>query len=189
MEKIKIEKKDINQCVYFVCSMAQESQNPMHGMSSSKSDYIGGIFDRWINIIPESLIFNKCILPLAIKKANVEKEVTVLSDFFKYDPNKVGIAPDVLGLQINKKIIPFVKYDDTKEKKKFWIAQDECPQIEVKSFKEKQYMVSLRNQNYENKYLVMVETNLAIDYLLPYFNNSFIANDELMKLKMPDGTL
>lgn len=183
-EKIDVLKEDITPYVYFVCSMSQQST--MFGALGGKSDFIGGIFDRWINIIPESLIFNKNILPKAIKEAKTNKSVRVYSDFFKYDPKIVGIAPDVFGLLINNKIIPFIKYDDTQEKKDYWVAQEGCPQIEVKSFKGKQYMVSLRDQHYGEKFLVLVSMDLSTDYLLPFFDSSFITNQDIEKLKMPD---
>jgi hypothetical protein len=166
--------------------MAQESQNGMHGALSSKSDYIGGIFDRWINIIPESIIFNKYFLPAAVKASERNAEVSVISDFYKYDPKKVGIAPDVLGLKINGRAIPFVKYDDSKARGDYWQAQSGCPQIEVKSFFGNKYMVSLRDQNYGDKFLVMAGVSLAVDYLLPFFNKTIFNEDQISKLEMPD---
>src|SRR3989304_899939 len=62
-----------------------------------KSDYIGGVFDRWINIIPESVIFNKYFLP------KIADNLEVISDYYEYDPKKSGIAPDVLGVKIGTK--------------------------------------------------------------------------------------
>jgi hypothetical protein len=47
-------------------------------------------------------------------------------------------------------------------------------------------MVSLRNQGYDNKYLVMVETNLDSDYLLPFFEKTVLSDDVYNKLKMDD---
>lgn len=181
---IEIRRNDILPYIYFVCSIAQKSANGMHGALSSKSDFIGGIFDRWINIIPESLIFNKLILEDVRQISKADTSLSVYSDFFHYNPKIVGIAPDVLGIKIDGKVIPFVKYDDTVSGKNFWVPQSGCPQIEVKSFKGKQYMVSLRNQSYNDKYLVMVEMNLDPDYLLPFFNSRLL-NDIYTDLKMP----
>lgn len=187
--KIEILKEDIIPYVYFVCSIAYESESGMHGALGSKSDFIGGIFDRWINIIPESIIFNKKILLDVMNKINKDKKIVnnieVYSDFFKYKPNIVGIAPDVLGVKVNNQIIPFIKYDDRRNKKDFWVPQKDSPQIEVKSFKDTQYLVSLRNQNYDDKYLVMVETNLSVDYLLPFFDKKIFNNEVFIKLEVP----
>ena len=130
--KIKIEQKDIIPYIYFVSSMAQQSKNGMFGSLSSKNDLVGGIFDRWINIIPESVSFNQYFLVEAVRMSKNSKDVRVFSDFYMYDPKQVGIAPDVIGLKIDDKIVPFVKYDDTKPPKEFWVAQQGCPQIEVK---------------------------------------------------------
>jgi hypothetical protein len=153
--------------------MAQRGK--MYGGLSGKSDYIGGIFDRWINIIPESVIFNKYFLP------KIANKIEVISDYYEYNPKKSGIAPDVLGVKVGKKAIPFVEYVNK------WQALNNAPQIEVKSFKKAQYMVSLRDQGYNKKYLVMVETNLDSDYLLPFFEQAVISEDVYNKLKMDDS--
>lgn len=184
--KLEIKQQDIIPFVYFVSSMAQQSKSGMFGSLSSKSDLVGGIFDRWINIIPESIVFNQYFLPEAIKKLNLNKNVRVFSDFYMYDPKVVGIAPDVIGLQIENKIVPFVKYDDTKEDTKFWVPQTECPQIEVKSFFGKKYMVSLRDQHYGDKFLVMVGANIDVDYLLSFFDKNIFTENEISKLTMPN---
>jgi hypothetical protein len=153
--------------------MAQRGR--MYGGLSGKSDYIGGVFDRWINIIPESVIFNKYFLP------KIADKLEVISDYYEYNPKKSGIAPDVLGVKIGTKAIPFVEYANK------WCALDNAPQIEVKSFKKGQYMVSLRNQGYDRQYLVMVETDLDSDYLLPFFEGTVISEDVYNKLKMDDS--
>lgn len=153
--------------------MAQRGR--MYGGLSGKSDYIGGVFDRWINIIPESVIFNKYFLP------KIGTKLEVISDYYEYNPKKSGIAPDVLGIKKETKAIPFVEYADK------WRAIDNAPQIEVKSFKRGQYMVSLRNQGYDKQYLVMVETNLDSDYLLPFFETMVVSEDVYNKLKMDDS--
>lgn len=171
--EIIINKSDVVPYIYFVCSMAQRGK--MYGGLSGKSDYIGGIFDRWINIIPESVIFNKYFLP------KIADKLEVISDYYEYNPKKSGIAPDVLGVKIGTKTIPFVEYIEK------WSALDGAPQIEVKSFKKGQYMVSLRNQGYDKQYLVMVETNLDSDYLLPFFEQTVIGEDVYSKLKMDDS--
>lgn len=184
--KLEIKQQDIIPYVYFVSSMAQQSKSGMFGSLSSKSDLVGGIFDRWINIIPESIVFNQYFLPEAVKAINISKKVRVFSDFYMYDPKVVGIAPDVIGLQIENKIVPFVKYDDTKEETKFWVPQEECPQIEVKSFFGKKYMVSLRDQHYGDKFLVMVGANIDVDYLLSFFDKNIFTENEIIKLTMPN---
>lgn len=186
MSKITIKKKDVIPYVYFVSSMAQQTKNGMFGSLSSKSDLIGGIFDRWINIIPESVSFNQYFLPKAEELSGVDAEAKVFSDFYMYDPKEVGIAPDVIGLKIGEKIVPFVKYDDSQEKKAFWVPQKDCPQIEVKSFFGNKYMVSLRDQNYSDKFLVFINAKIDVDYLLGFFNSEIFSCSEISKLEMPE---
>lgn len=176
--EILITKQDVAPYIYFVCSMAQRGR--MYGGLSGKSDYIGGVFDRWINIIPESVIFNKYFLPKIASELKIAVELEVISDYYEYDPKKSGIAPDVLGVKIGTKAVPFVEYVNK------WRAIDNAPQIEVKSFKKGQYMVSLRNQGYDKQYLVMVETNLDSDYLLPFFETTVMSENVYNKLKMDD---
>lgn len=183
--KITIDKDQIKQYIYFICSIAQNSKTGMHGSLSSKKDHIGGIFDRWINILPENIIFNKHFIKKAKIIANSEKNVSVISDFYIYSPKTVGIAPDVLGIKINNTIIPFVKYDDT-QKSSYWVPEQNCPQIEIKSFFGEKYMVSLRDHNYLDKYLVFVNANINTNYLLPFINKDIFEASTLSSLEMPD---
>ena len=178
MLKVDINKNDIFECIYFIVAIAQrQSKASMTGALSSRGDLIGGIFDRWINTVPESIIFNKILLP-----AITNKNVKVISDYYMYDPNhnKAGIAPDVIGLNINNKIVPFVQFNEK------WIAIDDKPQIEIKTFKKPQKMVSLRDQGYSGKYLVMAESDFRIDYLLPFFDREIFNEKTYMNLKMND---
>lgn len=171
--RITVSKEDVIPYIYFVCSLAQRGK--MYGGLSGKSDYIGGIFDRWINIIPESVIFNKYFLP------KISNNLEVISDYYEYNPRKSGIAPDVLGVKKGSLPIPFVEYNNQ------WQVLTGAPQIEVKSFKRGQYMVSLRNQGYDKQHLVMVETDLDSDYLLPFFEEYVTSESVYERLKMDDS--
>ena len=177
MYSVPINSKDVLKSIYFILSIAQNQKgNAMHGALTSKGDLIGGIFDRWINIVPEDIIFNKILLPLISQ----EKNVKLISDFYHYDPKNAGIAPDVIGLKINDKTVPFAIFDDT------WVAVENMPQIEVKTFKTPQKMISLRDQGYANKYLIMTETNLRLDYLLPFFDMTIFPKEIHDMLSMDD---
>lgn len=148
----------------------------MYGGISGKSDYIGGIFDRWVNTIPESIIFNKHFLP----KLFPDNHAEVISDYFRYNPKKAGIAPDVIGIRIDdSKVVNFTVFDNK------WRMIEGAPKIEVKSFKKEQYMVTPRDQGYDD-YLVMVETDLSSDYLLPFFNDSVFQESVYAQLKMSE---
>lgn len=93
--KIELQKDDLKKAVYFIANLTQMQGNrPMQGALSSKADYMGGIFDRWINIVPEGVLFNKVILP----KIATDKQVSVITDYYDYNPKTAGIAPDVIGI-------------------------------------------------------------------------------------------
>lgn len=175
---IKIEKQDILQFIYFITAITQKQTSySMQGALSSKGDLMGGIFDRWINIIPESIVFNKLIIP-EIEGCD---DVEIISDYYIYDPKTSGIAPDVIGIKISEKVIPFVVFNER------WEEVAEMPQIEVKTFKKNQKMITLRDQNYDQKYLVMVESEFRIDYLLPFFEKSIFDASTHTYLDMDDS--
>lgn len=176
--EIEVNIEDIKKAVYFITNLTQmQGDRPMQGALSSKADFMGGIFDRWINIIPESVIFDKIILP---KIAN-KRDVKVITDYYDYNPKQVGIAPDVIGIMVDKRAIPFVKFDEG------WFPVEGTPQIEVKTFKKSQKMVSLRNQRYDDKYLVLAETDFRVDYLVPLINKEVFSEDIYNELYMNDS--
>lgn len=177
MNEVKISINDVKKAVYFIANLTQmQGDRPMQGALTSKADYMGGIFDRWINIIPESVLFNKIILPQVFNNSDVE----VITDYYDYSPKDAGIAPDVIGIRYKNKAVPFVQFDN------HWFPVPNKPQIEVKTFKKNQYMVSLRNQGYDQKYLVMAETNFRVDYLVPIINESLFSDDIFLDLHMND---
>jgi hypothetical protein len=170
---IDIYKDDVVKYFYFICAKAQDT---MYGGLSGKKDFIGGIFDRWINIISEGAIFNKYFLK------DICEDIEAISDFYIYDPSSVGIAPDLIGVRCNGKTIPFAIFGNDG-----WIPFHEAPQIEVKTFKKKQYLVSLRNQHYEGKFLILLEMSLNPDYLLPFIQDQVISNEIYNSMQMDDG--
>lgn len=176
MNTVSVSKRDIYKTIYFITALTQrQTSSSMQGALSSKGDLMGGIFDRWINTVPEGILFNKMILP----SLNTNKEVETISDYYMYDPRIAGIAPDVIGLRINGKTVPFSIYNE------HWTPVENAPQIEIKTFKKPQKMISLRNQSYDDKYLIMAESEFRIDYLLPFFDQS-IFNKEIHDLMTMD---
>ena len=106
----------------------------------------------------------------------------IISDFYLYDPKTAGIAPDVIGIRTPNDTIPFAVFNNK------WVPVNNMPQIEVKTFKKAQKMISLRNQDYDGKYLVMAESELRIDYLLPFFDASIFQDSIHSNLVMDDET-
>lgn len=177
MRRVEIKKNDILKAIYFITAITQKQQGAsMQGALSSKGDLMGGIFDRWINTVPEGILFNNIILP----DISDGKDVEIITDFYLYDPKTAGIAPDVIGIKVDDRIIPFVLFNER------WETVDSMPQIEVKTYKKPQKMVSLRNQNYDEKYLVMAESEFRIDYLLPFFSSDIFDDEIYERLHMND---
>lgn len=180
MNQINFNKNDILERVYFITKLVQNQKGTtMQGALTSKSDSMDGIFDRFINTISDSLVFEKLILP----KIKTNKEVHVISDYYYYKPSKniAGIAPDIFGLTINGKQIPFTRFNNK------WEAVKGMPQIEVKTFKAKDQMISLRNQDYDDEYLVLIDLNLRIDYLVPFLDATILNNALIKKMEMDDS--
>ena len=178
MQEIEIDKKDILEQLYFVLSLIQNSNGPMRSRIGNKNDYMGGIIDRYINTIVESLIFTKILFP----KLKTDKELKLIRDFYFYDPSIASIAPDLFGIILDKKAIPFVYYDDG------WKAVDNCPQVEFKTLKKNQRMLSLVNQHYDDKYLIIIESDYNTDYLMPFINTKYL-NDDLYNEMMTTSKL
>jgi len=180
--KYVITKEDAIKRVYFIINMAQnlrkKNKNTMSSSLTSKSDSMGGIFDRYINSLAEDVIFENLIFP----EIRSDKKLTTIKDYYIYDPKTgVGIAPDVFGLEVDGVKIPFVKLEDK------WTAIDGMPQIEVKTFKSKDQMISLRNQDYEKDYLIMTDLNLRIDYLVPFLDKSLFVDSIANDMQMEDN--
>ena len=167
MQDIEIKKEDVLKQVYFILSLVQKSDKPMHSRNESKLDYMGGIIDRFINTLPESVIFEKILLP---KIAN-DKKIELIRDFYSYSPEEAKTAPDLFGIKVDGKIIPFVEYDEG------WNILPSCPHVEIKTLKEKQYMISLVNQGYEKSYLIFVESNFNVDYLMPFMSKKYFGDE------------
>lgn len=176
---VHIKKEDIIKRVYFITKLVQ-SQNgdTMQGALTSKSDSMGGIFDRFINSLSEDVLFDRIILP----QITTERNVTIIKDYYLYKPSSsgAGIAPDVFGLKVDNSTIPFVTFDET------WTAVEGMPQIEVKTFKAKDQMVSLRNQDYDSQYLVLADLRLRIDYLVPFFDRTLLNASIVDEMTMDD---
>ena len=180
MSKINFKKNDILTRVYFITKLIQyQKGSTMQGALTSKSDSMGGIFDRFINTISDSLTFEKIVLP----KLKTTKKVQVINDYYYYTPTQsvAGIAPDVFGIVVDGKAIPFTRFNNK------WEPVKGMPQIEIKTTKAKDQMISLRNQSYDDQYLILVDLDLRIDYLVPFLDSELLNNKVINKMKMDDS--
>lgn len=173
MERVKIDvtKEDIKPLLYFIISMFQQETIHRQG-TSSKSDLIGGFIDRWINKIPEDLIFRKHLL--------LNKNYSVINDYFVYGMKSKKNAPDILGLQIENQIIKFTEYDTNE-----WLQIEGMPHIEIKTFRKNQRLVSVRDTQLEDdNYYIFVESNFDNDYLIHLFDEQYLERETLDKITM-----
>ena len=137
--------------------------------NSSRGDLIGGFIDRWINRIPETLIFNQLL------EDNMKDEgITVVNDIFLYKDSESKSAPDILGLRKDEKIYPFVKFNNG-----FWDSQGvDFPFVEMKTFRENQSLITIpKNQFYLDHYYTIVESHIHENYLLSLFSRDFFSED------------
>ncbi|MBZ5482408.1 hypothetical protein JGU65_24800 [Bacillus sp. T_4] len=174
MHSIGITSEEFNKFIYFALSKFEH--DPLHTQgTSSKSDYIGGFIDRWINRISEELIFNKLLLADRTYKAGI--------DYFLYDNQSMKNAPDILGLEDENNIIPFAKYDND-----CWVPVTNRPWIEIKTFREKQKMLSVRDsQMIDDHYYVMCELHIKPNYLKNVFNSSLFSDEIKNSMVMREG--
>lgn len=178
MKEASFNKDDIIERIYFITKLVQNQKgSTMQGALTSKSDSMGGIFDRFINTISDSLVFEKIILP----QIETKKDVHVINDYYYYDPKKSvsGIAPDIFGITVDGKQIRFTKFNNK------WEPEKGMPQIEIKTFKAKDQMITLRDQGY-SEYMIFTDLDLRIDYLVPFLDKE-ILNDKLVeRMQMED---
>lgn len=181
MKNLVIKKEDILNRIYFIINLVQnQKSDTLHGALTSKSDSMGGIFDRFINTVSDDIVCNRYLIN---KTDNIGKNIKFISDFYLYKPSKniAGIAPDVFGISVNNKDVPFVEFENK------WKPVEGMPQIEIKTFKAKDQMVSLRNQQYDNEYLIMCDLKLRIDYLVPFLDKNLFSAEILQNLYMNDA--
>lgn len=180
MNKIYFDKNDILTRVYFITKLVQyQKGSTMQGALTSKSDSMGGIFDRFINTISDSLTFEKIVLP----KIESKKDIHIINDYYYYTPTQsvAGIAPDVFGIIVDGKAIPFTRF------KNKWEPVKGMPQIEIKTTKAKDQMISLRNQSYDDQYLILVDLDLRIDYLVPFLDSNLLNDRIINNMQMDDS--
>jgi len=170
-EMLIIKKEDIKPLLYFIIAMFQQENTHRQG-TSAKSDLIGGFIDRWINKIPEDMIFNKFLLK--------DKPYSAINDYFVYGAQSEKNAPDILGLKLNDRIIKFAEYDSNK-----WVRIAGMPHIEIKTFRKNQKLVSVRDtQLKDDDYYMFIEADFAVDYLVAMFEDECFNEQIREKIQM-----
>lgn len=172
-KEVIVERNDIKKIIYFIISMFQQENTHRQG-TSSKSDLIGGYIDRWINKLPEELIFSKGLLE--------NKNYSVVNDYFVYGAQSDKNAPDILGLEIDGEIIKFTEFDEHT-----WKQVKGMPHIEIKTFRKNQKMVAVRETQLEDdNFYMFIETDLASDYLIHVFDEEMLDPEIRKKIVMDE---
>ena len=105
--------------------------------TGSRRSKVGEFIDRFSNQISNWLIFQHILK---------EYDLEVVRDNFFYSDIQAKKAPDILGLKKDNKIIPFSLF------KNKWIPEDGMPQVEVKTFRENQYLGAIPNRQFEDNF-------------------------------------
>lgn len=168
--EIEITKDDLRKIIYFI--LMKFEGDPLHRQgTSAKRDLIGGYIERWFNKIAETIIFDNLLS---------KKDYKVVSDYFIYTNDSEKNAPDILGLE-NKKLVPFVKYDDGS-----WKIITGMPRIEVKVVRKDQALVGVREPQMIDDYYAFIESDLSEDYLTAIFEDKVFDNKYFNELATSD---
>lgn len=156
--KFSVSKEMIAKGAYWIL-MKFNADKFHRALDSAKRDKFGGYLERWLNKVFEKPFFDNFL-------SEYDKKYSVIYDDLIYKDHKLKTAPDVLGLKINEKIIPFGKYKDR------WEQFPKMPKIEIKSFRKDHY-VATTNATQTADYYIFLETDLDDDYLKSIFSTDF----------------
>lgn len=172
-ELIDIKVEDLENIMYFILSMFDESEVHLQG-TSSKGDLLGGYIDRWVNKIAEEVTFNELLLK--------NKNYKAVVDYFIYNSNNAKNNSDILGITNGSDLIKFTNFNYDK-----WEQIDGMPFIEVKTFRKSHKLCSIRIPQWdESHYYVFAETNFKNDYLKSYFKSEVFSDDIYENIHMED---
>lgn len=170
--KVEISKKDIYRACYWTTMKYKHDKNHFQKVGN-KTLSIGCYFDGWIQKLPEKLILNKLV---------EKKEYEIVDDYFIYGQDTKKNSPDLIGLKKGEQIIPLALYNDGN-----WKMIDKAPFVEVKTFKQNQLLVTIPESQFdEDKYYVIVKSNLSEEYLLHLFDEKFYKECDLKEFKIYD---
>ena len=110
------------------------------------------------------------------------KDYDIAEDNFIYGQDTKKNSPDLIGFEKENKIIPMALYNDGS-----WEMDKNAPFVEIKTFKNNQKLVTIPESQFdENKYYIIVESNLENDYLLNLFDDKFFEECDLEEFETPD---
>jgi len=169
-------------CIWTVIKYIKDGYHTQQ--NSSRNDLMGGFLDRWINRIPESLIFNKLL---------IKENFNVVNDDFFYTNEVAKNAPDVIGLVKKNKsgektFYPFYKFNINNWSK----FDNDAPFIEMKTTRNSQMLATIairQNEDIEDNYYVLVESNINDNYLLYLLDKSILNINNFNKYYSFDSSM
>ena len=167
--EVELTEDYLKQVVYWIINkFIKDSFHKQH--NSSRNDLIGGFMDRWVNKIPEFLIFDKLL---------ENKPYVPVTDYFLYDQETAKNAPDILGLLDDSGIYyPFSKFKNNR-----WDTPDDMPFVEMKVFRENHKLITIPARQFKpNRFYAIVVSHIRDDYITSIFDNSFFDKKYLNKL-------
>ncbi|MFA6023099.1 MAG: hypothetical protein WC781_03350 [Candidatus Pacearchaeota archaeon] len=168
----EFKQEDFKRLIYWITLKFKEDEFH-HQAASTKSDLIGGFFDRWFNRASEFIIFRELLK---------NKDYDVVIDNFLYGQDTKKNAPDVIGLKDRKEntLVQFTLFNNGD-----WEVIPSMPFIEVKTNREKQKLISIGDtQMNKDHYYVIVESHIREDYLITLFEDSVFSQDTFNSLKV-----
>ncbi|WP_407414400.1 hypothetical protein [Methanobrevibacter sp.] len=163
--KVDITKKDLYRTCYWTALKYKNDRNHYQKVGN-KTEMIGCYLDHWIQKLPERLILNQLV---------EKKDYSIVEDNFIYGQDTKKNSPDLIGLKKENKIIPLALYNNGN-----WKMVKNAPFVEVKTFKNNQLLVTIPESQFDDdKYYVIVKSNLKEDYLLNIFDDKFYEKCDL----------
>jgi len=163
---------DLKKLIYWITLKFKEDEFH-HQASSTKSDLIGGFFDRWFNRASEFIIFRELL-----KK----KKYDIIIDNFLYGQDTKKNAPDIIGLKDKKNniLVKFALFNNGN-----WELVSDMPFIEVKTCRQKQKLIAVGDTQMDDKhYYILAESHVREDYLITLFEESVFDKKIFKELSM-----
>ena len=167
---VEMNKEELIEMIYWIV-MKFKNDNYHNQFISNKNDDLGCFFDRWIERFPEYVILNNLL---------IKKDYSIVKDNFIYGQNTQKNSPDVIGLEDSEHVYPIAQFDNGD-----WKIVDDAPFVEIKTFKHYQNLITIPESQFDDdKYYVIVISNLKDDYLLNIFDDDFFKDENFKKMEI-----
>tara|TARA_Y100000389_G_C17417442_1_gene494602 strand:- start:121 stop:1224 length:1104 start_codon:yes stop_codon:yes gene_type:complete len=151
MRKITLSDNDFQNATAFAYLMYKNG-GLLYQSQTSREDSFLGYANRWF-----SKYFEKVVL-----EEYLPDNIELISDFFIYGSQvaSMGIAPDIIGIKKNNKLVKFASLDSSG-----WKSESGMPQVEIKSFKSSNEIWTLGDTQLLD-YFIAITYEVNQDYYL-----------------------